>query len=79
MVLFVVCNDIIKNLNHNFFDKIFTQCKYHILNDLFKFQVNIPTNARVTAVQSLENLSTFLLQQPCWWAKEYPQAPGGTP
>ena len=37
-----------------------------VLKGLCKFQVDIPKNARVTAVQSLENLHTFILQQPCW-------------
>ena len=35
-----------------------------------KFQANIPLNARFMATQSLENLCTFILRQPCWWAKE---------
>ena len=26
------------------------------------------------AVQSLKHLHTFILRQPCWWAKEFPQA-----
>ena len=32
------------------------------------------TNVRITAVQSLENLHTFILRQPCWWAEESPAA-----
>ena len=43
-----------------------------ILKVLCKFQVDISINARVTTVQSLENLHTFKLWQPCWWAKECP-------
>ena len=30
-------------------------------------------NAKVTAVQSFEDLYTFILWQPCWWAREHPQ------
>ena len=40
------------------------------LRYLRKFQVDIPINARVVAVQSLEYPYTFILRQPCWWAKE---------
>ena len=38
------------------------------------FQVDTPINAKVTAVQSFENLHTFILRQPCWWARERPQS-----
>ena len=41
-------------------DKIFTQCKKPILKDLCKFQVDTPINAKVTAVQSFENLHIHL-------------------
>ena len=44
-----------------------------ILKYLCKFQVNIPINARIIAVESLKDLYTFILWQPCWWAKERPQ------
>ena len=35
------------------------------LKSLYKFQVHKPINARVGTVQSLENLHTSILQQPC--------------
>ena len=35
------------------------------LNGLCEFQVDIPKGERVTAVQSLEKLHTFMLRQPC--------------
>ena len=40
------------------------------MKGLCKFQVDIPKSAKVTAVQSLGNLHTFILRQPCWQAKE---------
>ena len=44
--------------------------KNPIFKDPDKFQVNMPIiNAIVIAVQSLENLHTFVIWQPCWWAK----------
>ena len=51
-----------------------TDIDYPSLKYLWKFKVDIPIHARVTAVQSLENLYTFILQQPCWWAKQTPPA-----
>ena len=36
-----------------------------ILKDHFKFHINTQINAKVTAVQSFENLHIFLLRQPC--------------
>ena len=42
------------------------------MKDLCKFQVYMPINAKVT-VQNFENLLTFILRQPCWWARELPQ------
>ena len=42
------------------------------LKHLCKFEVDISINARVMAVQSLEDLYIFILRQPCWWAKECP-------
>ena len=59
-----------KILINDFSDKTFTQCNYPILKYLCKFQVGIPINAIVIAVQSLEDLYIFILGQPCWWAKE---------
>ena len=44
-----------------------------ILKDLCKFQVYTPINAKVMAAQNFENLHTFILRQPCWWARERPQ------
>ena len=44
-----------------------------ILEDLCKFQVDTPKNAKVIAVQSFENHHTFILWQQCWWARERPQ------
>ena len=40
------------------------------LKNIGKFQVDMPLNARVIAVQSPENSYTFILLQPCLWAKE---------
>ena len=37
-----------------------------IFKYLYKFKVDIPINARVIAVQSLGNLFSFILQQPCY-------------
>ena len=37
-----------------------------VLKGFCKFQVDIQKNARVTAIQSLEDLHTFILRQPCW-------------
>ena len=50
--------------------KFFYNVNNPILRYLCKFQVDIPIIARVTAIESLENLCTFILRQPCWWAKE---------
>ena len=44
-----------------------------ILKYLCKFQINIQPHARVTAVQSLEDLYTFILWQPSWWSQAHPQ------
>ena len=41
-----------------------------VLKGLCKFQVDIPKNSRVTAVQSLQNLHKFILPQPRWYVKE---------
>ena len=38
----------------------------NILKYLYKFKVGIPINPRVIAVQSLENLFSSILQQPCY-------------
>ena len=43
------------------------------MKDLCKFQVDIPINAKVAAVQSFENPHTFILRQPSWWARARPQ------
>ena len=42
-------------------DKIYTQIEVFC-----KFQVDIPVIARILTVKSLENLHSFILQQPCW-------------
>ena len=44
-----------------------------ILKDHCKLQVDAPIIAKVTAVESFKNLQTFILRQPCWWARERPQ------
>ena len=41
-----------------------------VLKGLCKFQVDIPKNSRVTAVQSLQNLHNLILPQPRWYVKE---------
>ena len=57
---------------NEFIDKIFTQYKYSlVLKGPCKFQVDIPIDAGVLAVQSLENFYTW---QPCWLAQKYPPA-----
>ena len=63
-----------KNWINAFFLTKFSNKVYNlVLKDLCKLLVDKPLNARVTAVQSLENLHTFILLQPWWWAKECPQ------
>ena len=64
--LFLVCNDVIKYLNNDVSDPIL---KCHC-----RAQVDKPINARVIAVQSSDNLYTFILRLPCWWEKECPPA-----
>ena len=71
--VFLFCNDIINNLKY-VLTKFLHSVDKLALKGLCKFQVNKPENARVTAVQSLENLHTFMLRQPWWWAKECPPA-----
>ena len=51
-------------VSHEFSHKVNKQ----VLNGLYKFQVDTPINARFSAVQSWENLHTFILRQPYWWA-----------
>ena len=55
------------NKTINFYDLEYFGSKKTIviLKDLCKFQVNTPINAKVTAVQSFENLHTFISWQPC--------------
>ena len=55
---------------NDFSDKTLHNVDNAILKNLCKFQVDVPINTRVIAVQSLENLYTFILRQPCWLAKE---------
>ena len=43
-----------------FFTKFLHNVNNPVLKALCKFQVDIPINARVTAVQNLENLHTYL-------------------
>ena len=56
----------------DFLTKFLHNVSSPVLKRLCKFQVDIPINARVTAVQNLENLYTFILRQPWWWTKECP-------
>ena len=63
--IFLVCSDIIKNLKFNLLFDIFSQNDDNpVLKGLCKFQANKLVNATVTAVQSLENHQTIILQQP---------------
>ena len=63
--IFLVCSDIIKNLNQHIFFYIFSQNDDNpVLKGLCKFRANKLVNARVTAVQSLENHQTIILRQP---------------
>ena len=48
-----------------FWIKLLHEVNNPFLNAVCKFQVGIPINERVTEVQSLENLHTFVLRQPC--------------
>ena len=71
LLAFIVCNDVIKNFKLTIFlTKVLHNVNKPILNDLCKFQVDTTINAKVTAVQSFKNLHTFMLRQPCWWARE---------
>ena len=56
-----------------FWTKFLPNVNNPILKDLCKVQVNTLINAKVTAVQSFKTLHTFILWQPCWWAREHPQ------
>ena len=56
-----------------FWTKFWHNLNNPILKNLCKFQVDIPINAKSTAVQSFENLHTLILRQPWWWAWEHPQ------
>ena len=58
----IYINELCNKILHNVYNPI--------LKVFCKFQVDISINARFTAVQSLENLHTFILWQPCWRAKE---------
>ena len=51
---------------NDFFAKFLHNVNNPGLKGLCKFPVDIPTNSRVTATQSLENLHTFILRQPCY-------------
>ena len=55
---------------------ILTKFQHNVDNAILKyhhnFQVDKSVNARVIAVESLQNFYTFILPQPCWWAKECP-------
>ena len=53
-----------------FWTKVSHNVNDPILKDLCKFQVDPPINAKVTAVQSFENLHTSILRQPCWWSRD---------
>ena len=49
--IFLVCSDIIKNLNQHIFDIFSHNVDNPALKGLWKFQANKLVNARVTAVQ----------------------------
>ena len=49
-----------------FLTKLLHNVNTPILKYLCKFQVDILTNARVVAVQNLEDVYTFILRQLCW-------------
>ena len=55
----------LKLLFHKFSNKV----SYPILEHLCKFQVDILINARITAVQNLKNLYSFISRESFWWAK----------
>ena len=64
ILLFLVCNDVIKILVNDFFaKKINTNPS---LKSVSKFKADTSINARVILVQSLENFYTLILQQPRW-------------
>ena len=72
--LFLVCNDVIKNLNFRI--KFLHNVNDSILKVLCKFQVDLSINARVRTVHSLDNLHTFILRQPYWcMGKRMPTSP----
>ena len=49
---------------NDFLTKFLHNVNNPVLKGLCKFQVDISINARVTSVQRLENLYTFILPQP---------------
>ena len=51
-------NDVIKMKIKDLFDRLFYNANDLIMKYLCKFEVNLPINARGTAVQSLESLHT---------------------
>ena len=62
---FLVCSEIIKHLNELIFLHFFPHnVDNPVLKCLCKFLANKLVNARVTAVQSLENHQTIILRQP---------------
>ena len=66
----MVCNDAIKNKKielNDFLDKALTQCKQP------HSKRSLQVSGEVMAVQRFENLHTFILRQPCFWARECPQ------
>ena len=71
--LFMVCNGVSKTWINDLLEKFYHSVNNSILKDLCKFQIDTPTDTKVTAVQRFENLHTFILQQPCWRARERPQ------
>ena len=62
--ILMVCNDVIKKLNKQIFRQFLHNVNNPILTVLCKFQIDIPIDARVTVVRSLEDLHTFTLWQP---------------